>query len=343
MHIAERRCYRLACATGIALALGYGMGLAIPFIAPLLAILLGAKPARPPGLKASIIVILFMVVALGIGVAIGPLLQLAPVSALLLISLGLFFSSRLAIVGGKEVPSTLLAMGFTVIPAASCVSQALALAIIATLALSVAIAIVSLWLAYPLFPEGSGTPPPPPAPVSPEEGGWLSLRATLIVLPAFLLTLTNPAAYLPLTVKSILLGREATEVRLRDAGRELIGSTALGGICAIAVWGLLSLAVELWFFTGWVVLVTLLLMSGAYGARASRFGASFWVNTLTTMLILLGAAVQDSANGKDVYQAFAVRLALFIAVTLYAILAMALLENWRNWRGDRTRRMTHAV
>lgn len=335
MHLAERRCYRLALATGIALALGYGLGVAIPFIAPLLAVLLGANPARPPGLKQSIVIMLFLAVSLSVGVALGPLLQLAPVSALFLISLGLFFASRLAIVGGKAVPATLLAFGFTVIPAASCASQALATAIISTMVLSVGIAIISLWVVYPLFPEDSGAAPAKPPAARPAEGNWLSLRATLIVLPAFVFTLTNPAAYLPLTVKSILLGREASEVNLRTAGRELIGSTVLGGGCAIAIWSLLSLAVELWFFAGWVTLAAILLTAGVYGARPSRLAPGFWINTLTTMLILLGAAVQDSANGKDVYQAFAVRLTLFILVTCYAIFAMTLLELWRQARSGK--------
>ncbi len=328
MHLAARRSYRLALSAGVALALGYGLGLAIPFIAPLLAILLGAQPGPPPGAKQTLVLTVFLVIALGIGVVLGPLLQLAPVSALLLVTLGLFFSNRMAIVAGKDAPATLLAFGFTVIPAASCVSQALASAIIATMALSVLLAVVSQWLVYPLFPEDSAAAPPP-APVAPLRGDWLSLRATLVVLPAFLLTLTNPVTYLPLTVKSILLGREASEVSLRNATREMLGSTALGGVFAVALWSLLSLAVNLWFFTGWTILFALYCAARTYGASASRFGPGFWVNTLTTMLILLGAAVQDSANGKDVYQAFAVRMALFIVVTIYAIFAMTLLEAWR--------------
>jgi hypothetical protein len=48
------------------------------------------------------------------------------------------------------------------------------------------------------------------------------------------------------------------------------------------------------------------------------------------MLILLGPAVEDSANGKDVYAAFAVRMGLFIAVTLYAWLAVYVLEQLRS-------------
>lgn len=325
---AARRCFRLALATGLALALGYGLNLGVPFIAPLFAVLLGAQPGPPPGLKQSAVLVAFLMLSLGVGVLLGPLLQVAPVSALIVIALGLFLSNRIALRGGKVMPGTLLAFGFTVIPAASCVSQALASALIAAMALGVSVALLCLWLVYPWFPE-DGAPVPVDATANAADGDWLSLRATLIVLPAFLFTLTNPAAYLPLTVKSILLGREATQVRLRNASFELVGSTALGGLCAVAIWVCLSLAVELWFFTGWVTLCALMLASRATGARPSRLAPTFWINSLTTALILLGAAVQDSASGKDVYQAFAVRLALFFAVTVYALLAMRLLEAWR--------------
>jgi hypothetical protein len=51
-----------------------------------------------------------------------------------------------------------------------------------------------------------------------------------------------------------------------------------------------------------------------------------WLNTFITLIILLGQSVQDSALGKDVYTAFAVRMGLFIAVTLYACLMVRLLD-----------------
>ena len=44
------------------------------------------------------------------------------------------------------------------------------------------------------------------------------------------------------------------------------------------------------------------------------------------MLILLGSAVEDCASGKDVYAAFAVRMGLFVAVTLCACMAVYALE-----------------
>lgn len=58
----------------------------------------------------------------------------------------------------------------------------------------------------------------------------------------------------------------------------------------------------------------------------------FWLNSLMTMIILLGQSVQDSAAGKDVYTAFAIRMGLFILVTLYACAMVYLLDNRRQRR-----------
>jgi len=50
------------------------------------------------------------------------------------------------------------------------------------------------------------------------------------------------------------------------------------------------------------------------------------------MLILLGPAIEDSANGKGVFEASAVRTALFVAVALYAWGTVWILERWRDYR-----------
>ncbi|TLM77349.1 DUF2955 domain-containing protein [Microbulbifer harenosus] len=334
MPLAARRCYRLAFTTALSLALCYGFDIGIPFVAPVFAVLLAAVPAPPPGARAALGLVLFIGAALGVGILIGPLLQQAPFTALLIIALGVFFSNRLALKPGKALPATLLALGFTAIPAADVASSALASALREALVFGMAVAILCLWLVYPLFPEdthtvGSARPKPPTPAIPPAEGNWLSLRATLIVLPAFVFTLTNPTTNLPFLVKSILLGREATALKMRSAGLELVGSTFLGGICALLVWWCLGLAVELWFFAAWILLVSLLLAAGCYQVFRNRFSPGFWNNTLINMLILLGAAVQDSALGNDVYRAFVVRMALFLLVAGYALLAMYLLEGWR--------------
>jgi hypothetical protein len=70
------------------------------------------------------------------------------------------------------------------------------------------------------------------------------------------------------------------------------------------------------------------------GARLYRvvptaFPPAFWNNALVTTLILIGPAIEDSANGSAVLQASAVRVALFVGVSLYAWAMVWLLERWR--------------
>ncbi len=122
---------------------------------------------------------------------------------------------------------------------------------------------------------------------------------------------------------------------MRTAIRELLGSTLLGGLLAILFWWALGLFVHLWMFFLWMLLVGLLLARKLHGLRPSRHSPGFWLNTQVTMLILLGLSVQDSANGQDVYHAFAVRMSLFIAISLYAGLMVHLLASLRQRRRGR--------
>jgi len=75
-----------------------------------------------------------------------------------------------------------------------------------------------------------------------------------------------------------------------------------------------------------------------YGTRRSRRGPSYWNNALITALILLGPAIEDSANGKSVLLASVVRAGLFVAVALYAWVTVWMLERWRRRRAAGTAR-----
>ncbi len=170
---------------------------------------------------------------------------------------------------------------------------------------------------------------------SDEQSDWIALRATLIVLPAYLLALTNPSMYLAIIMKAVSLGQQGSVINARDAGRELLGSTFLGGCFAILFWFMLGMVTNLWMFFWLMLLFGVYFSSKIYQIIPSRYTATFWLNVAVTMLILLGPAVEDSANGKDVYAAFAVRMGLFLAVTLYAWLAVYILEQLRTRRLSR--------
>ncbi|HJR29304.1 MAG TPA: hypothetical protein VJ889_11350, partial [Pseudomonas sp.] len=107
-----------------------------------------------------------------------------------------------------------------------------------------------------------------------------------------------------------------------------------GGMLAIVFWCALSLFVHLWMFFLWMLLFGLLLARKLYALSPTRQTPGFWLNSLVTLIILLGQSVQDSLVGKDVYTAFAVRMGLFIALTLYADLMVHLIEQRQRTPGS---------
>jgi hypothetical protein len=331
--VAARRVFRLSLTVALALAFGYGLGLPLPYFAPLFAFFLTAAPAPPLGAKGLLGLVLVVFITLGVGLLLVPLLTQYPVSGVLMVGVGLFFSTYLTVGGGKALVGTLLTVGVTLISAAGTVDYGLAVAVVHALVLGIALAVACHWIVYPWLPEEAvPAEKSKPAGTGAAQPHWIALRASLIVLPAYLLALTNPAMYLAVIMKSVSLGQQGSALRARDAGRELLGSTFLAGCFAILFWFLLGLAVNLWMFFWWMLLFGVYFASKLYGVSASRYPASFWQNTAVTMLILLGPAVEDSANGKDVYAAFAVRMGLFVAVTLYAWLAIEILEHLRTRR-----------
>ncbi|MGY2187396.1 DUF2955 domain-containing protein [Pseudomonas sp. SDO5591_S426] len=322
-----QRALRLATGTAICLAVSFGLALPIPFLAPVLCALLLASANRPLPFKAAVILALAAMLTTGTGLLLIPLLRHYPNSGVMLIGVGLFLVFRFGLRGGSNLIVTFLVIGLTMISSAGVADFGLAVMVIKAMVAGLILAVVVGMFSHWLFPEPANAPPPPAAPVFPaSEVDRVALRATLIVIPAFLLALIDPASYLPIVLKAVNLGQQSETTSARNAARELIGSTLLGGLLAFLFWNALSLFVHLWMFFLWMLLFSLFLARRMYGLKPTRFSPGFWLNSLMTLIILLGQSVQDSVAGKDVQTAFAVRMTLFIGVTLYACLMVHLLD-----------------
>jgi hypothetical protein len=342
MSLPALRAFRVSLTLALSLAIGYGLAVDLPFIAPIFALIFTASGAPPRGPMQLLILVIAVTVAMGIGLLVVPLLLHYPATALLLVALGVYAANHLAVNLGKGPVAMLLTMSLLLISSAGTLDWGLAVMVIDSLTTGIVIAIVCSWVVYPFFAEKVIAPVPEPV-VPPGTNRWLALRATMVVMPVYWLALTNPAMYLPIIMKTTSLGQQTSTLDLKQAGRELLGSTFTGGCLAIGVWFALSMSVNLWMFFLWILLFTLGLTSKLYQIWPTRLTPGFWTNAAITMLILLGSAVQDSATGKDVYMAFAVRMGLFVGVTLYAWFAVAMLEHWRMARTQRAVRQMAAV
>lgn len=331
--VPAQRALRLACGTALCTAASYGLALPLSFLSPVLAVLLLASMPRPLPAKTALVLTLVAALTTSLGLLLVPLLRYYPVCGVLLIGVGLFRVFTYGLRGGNVLIMTFLVIGMTMISAAGFASFELAMAVIGALVKGLLLAVVIVGLSHVLFPEPANSPAPPPAPALPaEDVPRVALRATLIVLPTFLLVLIDPASYLPIILKAVSLGQQSTTTRTHHAGRELLGSTLLGGLLAVLFWCALSLFVHLWMFFLWMLLFGLFMARKLYRLHPTQLTPGFWLNTLITMIILLGQSVEDSAAGKDVYTAFAVRMGLFILVTLYSGVMMHLLVAHRESR-----------
>ena len=153
MPIEARRTFRLALTVTIALVLAYGSGISVPYLAPLLALILTLKPAPPMAAGKLLGLAVALALILGVGLLIAPLVeQYAPIG-LSLVALGLFVSNRMSLGGDKTAVGTLLAMSLTLISALGVFSLALAQTLVTMLVAAVVIAVISQWIVYPFFPR----------------------------------------------------------------------------------------------------------------------------------------------------------------------------------------------
>lgn len=199
MPLLARRVFRLSLSVAFALACAYALQLPLPYLAPLFALVLGVRPAPPPGLKGLVGLILVVLITLGTGLLLIPVLLHYSMPAVLLVAMGLYFATYLAVHMGKHLVGLLLTVGMTLISAAGTVSYPLAVLVLQALVVGIAVTIVCQWIVYPWFPEAAvKAKGAAPLATAPAQSEWIALRTTLIILPAYLLVLINPLMYLPI-------------------------------------------------------------------------------------------------------------------------------------------------
>ncbi|HXW09527.1 MAG TPA: hypothetical protein VD737_02855 [Steroidobacteraceae bacterium] len=341
----DKAVLRLTIGLGIAALVAYGGGLQMPYALCVMAVLVLCKPGPPMGLGKGAVAAAALAGLLALGMLMVPLLESYAVAGIILTACVLFAVFH----RGQRTKSPLtmiLVMAFALIPVLGVADQALAATITTTLALGLLIGAVVSLLSHGFFPD------PPPAAGAPasrasradqEQARWIALRATLIVMPVFVLALVNPSLYVAAIMKTVALGQQAGETNARSAGVELVGSTLMGAALGLVAWLGLSLLPNLWMLVLWLMALALWTGSAMYGTRRTRHGPSFWSNALITMLILLGPAIEDSAAGKSVLAASAVRTTLYLGVSLYAWGTVWALERWRATWARRERRRLHTL
>jgi hypothetical protein len=333
MDRADKAVLRLAIGVGLAVLIAYGLALPLPFVPCVLAVLLLSKPGPPIPFVKGAVLALVIAALLVAGVLMVPILENYAVTGVVLTG-ALLYAVFFAGARSANPLTIILVIAITVIPVAGVADQALATVLSVAFGVGLGTGVLVSGISHAFFPDAPAPADVAPAraTVSQEAASWAALQATLVVIPVFVVALTNPALYLAAIIKTVTLGQQASATNARSAGRELVGSTLMGAWMAALVWAGLSLRPNLWMLMLWMVAAALWTGANLFGVRRTSFPPSFWSNALVTMLILLGPAIEDAAVGKDVYTASATRVSLFVAVALYAWATVCVLERWRALR-----------
>ncbi|PNO57167.1 DUF2955 domain-containing protein [Aeromonas caviae] len=328
MHNADRAVLRIGSGIGLATGICYGLALPMPHLGVIMAWVVLCRPGEPLSLGKGLLGGALLLAVMVGGVLLVPLLTHYAMAAVLLVALLLYLLMQQAM-AGKGAAAMLLIMAITVIPVAGLIEQSLAIALAQMMGLGILIGTLVNRLAHALFPPlqvaGAAARPVPLPPEHPER---LALRAVAMVLPMWLLALGNPAFYIPAVMKTVTLAQQSTSLNARQAGQELVLSTLMGALLAFALWLGLSLWPSLLMLVLMLALMTLWLARRLVRLVVGRFPPSFWSNAWITALILFGPAIEDSATGKDVWLAAAMRCGLYLVVAGYGWLCILLLEQW---------------
>jgi len=330
MAPADKAVLRLAIGVGLAVLIAYGLALPLPFVPCVLTVVLLSKPGPPIPFVKGVVLALVVAALLVAGVLMVPLLKHYAVTGVVLTG-ALLYAVFFAGARSANPLTIILVIAIALIPVAGVADQALVTVLSVAFGVGLGTGVLVGGISHVFFPDAPApaTVASTPASVSQEEASWAALQATLVLMPVFVLALTNPALYLAAIIKTAMLGQQANSTSARSAGRELVGSTLMGAWMATLVWLGLSMRPNLWMLMLWLVAAALWAGAKLFGVRRTSFPPSFWSNALVTMLILLGPGIEDAAVGKDVYSASATRVALFIAVSLYAWATVWVLERWR--------------
>ena len=348
MSIASVRILRLALGTAMSLWFSQAVNWQLSFVAPVITSVILALPMPALKLKQGIAFVLVLTLSLYGGMLLLPRLIHQPAVGVLLLVLALYWSFYFTAKGGSAALGTFATIGIALSTAVGSVNIDAMLELASSLSFAALVGVVFVWIAHLLMPDSMASGALLPAPVKeeepaspdPAEARWNALRSLLIVLPVviwFLLSSAS-AAYVPVLIKVASMGQQATSDATREAGRSLILSTAIGGVAAVVAWQVLKITPTLMMYTLVIAIAALIMGRRIFRGAALHPQGATWSYGLLTMIVILAPAVMDGLGGDTAGAKFWDRILMFALATLYAVIAVYVVDAIRNARIGQLRR-----
>jgi hypothetical protein len=326
---ADRMVLRLAFAATFAFAIAALRDWEFSFLAPMLAIqILAATPACPNFRQGATIP---LVIFLSTNIALGAATLLMGTPVVLLAAVGVvicwaFYGQRR---GAPAIAVLLVQIAFCCVPLIATISLDVARDFGDFLLWSSIAAIITVWIAYALFPQPPSSTPaasgPAPIALSPARAAHVAISDALVLFPLLVTFIVrgdiNNIVILMITINLL---REIELAHSRRLALAILLANLLGGVLAVFAHQFILLPDNLLLF-----LLTVFLAGLWFSGRLVRGGpmAPVYALAFGTFLLVLGLAITPLPGGAE--ELFTVRISKIVLASLYAIGALSLVARIR--------------
>lgn len=320
------RSLRFAVGVTISVALAYGINWPLAFLFPVLTSVLLSLPLPMPSLEAGLRNMLYTLLAFALGLIFSIFFLKFPIAYLLMLGLVLFHLYYFLNRGGSFWFTLMSIVAVLVLPMLSNTHNGLAYGLSMGFVGSSWLTVLMVWFSHVLVPD-------PQAAKFPKKPGFQAvyspiaaskaLKSTAVVFPiASLFIVFDLSDYLLVMIFSAIFILKPELSEGREAGRNSLISTLLGGLCAWVFYWLIVAVPEYHFYIVLMLLTTLLFGMNIFAgkARSKYYGSAF-----IALLILVNGSMAEGANFTELFLA---RIILIVLAVIYIVAALKVLDSY---------------
>jgi len=318
------RVLRFAFGVTFACALAYGINWSLAFLMPVFTAMILAMPLPKPSVKASLNNMMSTLQAFALGLAFSLFFLQYPIAYLIVLGLVLFHLYYYLNRGGSFWFTLMSMIAILVLPMIANSNEGLAIGFSAGFVYSSWLTIAMLWLAHFVFPDPDFTQ----FPVKPKYSSayskvaaQLALKSTLVAFPIAAVFITYGLTdYLLVMIFSAIFILKPDLTKGKEAGRNSLISTVLGGVFAWFFYWLIVAVPQFYFYLMLLLVTTLFFGRHIFsGSNMSKYYSSGFI----ALLVIVNSAMAADANFNAI---LAQRILLISGAIVYIVCALKVLD-----------------
>lgn len=320
------RVLRFAFGVTLACSLAYGINWPLAFLMPVFTALILAMPLPKPSVKVSLDNMMSTLQAFALGLAFSLFFLQYPIAYLIALALVLFHLYYYLNRGGSFWFTLMSMIAILILPMIANSNEGLAIGFSAGFVYSSWLTIAMLWLAHFAFPDPKFTP----FPVKPKyNNGYvkvaaqLALKSTLVAFPIAAVFITYGLSdYLLVMIFSAIFILKPDLTEGKEAGRNSLLSTVLGGVFACFFYWLIVAVPQFYFYLLLLLATALFFGRNIFaGTNMSKYYSSGFI----ALLVIINSAMAADSNFNAI---LAQRILLISAAIIYIVCALKVLERF---------------